>query len=139
MMTTPPEEDANAIFVGIFMVFFVVSLSRFLHNGKTHMYTVEVYKLDKRTKSGERLVFKHDYNEDLDVVNDMLEHGWRYPTLSKVSGLYPHVRRSAKCLTRYEVRETYVTRKNLLSGVEYKERYDAPVYCSPSSESYWSM
>ena len=37
------------------------------------------------------------------------------------------------------VYETYVTRKNFMNGVEFKERYDTPSYCSPSSESYWSM
>ena len=38
-----------------------------------------------------------------------------------------------------EVFETYVTRKNLMGGKEFQERYDTPYYCSPSSESYWSM
>ena len=37
------------------------------------------------------------------------------------------------------VYETYVTRKSLMNGVEFQERYDTPYYCSPSSESYWSM
>jgi hypothetical protein len=40
---------------------------------------------------------------------------------------------------RYEIHETFVTRKNMMSGVEFQERYDTPYYCSPSSESYWSM
>ena len=26
-----------------------------------------------------------------------------------------------------------------LGGKEYQERYDTPRFCSPSSESYWSM
>jgi len=39
----------------------------------------------------------------------------------------------------YFVHETYVTKKNFMTGEEYKERYDIPYYCSPSSESYWSM
>jgi hypothetical protein len=26
-----------------------------------------------------------------------------------------------------------------MGGAEFKERYDTPYYCSPSSESYWSM
>ena len=37
------------------------------------------------------------------------------------------------------VYETYVTRKNLMGGREFQERYDTPYYCSPSSEYYWSM
>jgi hypothetical protein len=35
--------------------------------------------------------------------------------------------------------ETYVTKTNLMGGKEFTERYDTPHYCSPSSESYWSM
>ena len=38
-----------------------------------------------------------------------------------------------------ELFETYVTRKNLVAGKEFQERYDTPYFCSPSSESYWSM
>jgi hypothetical protein len=37
-----------------------------------------------------------------------------------------------------EVFETFVTRKNMMSGKEYQERYDTPYYCSPSSETFWS-
>lgn len=32
-----------------------------------------------------------------------------------------------------------VERTNLLSGKTFFERRDTPSYCSPSSESYWSM
>ena len=35
--------------------------------------------------------------------------------------------------------ETFVTKTNMMSGYEYKERYDTPSFCSPSSESFWSM
>jgi hypothetical protein len=35
--------------------------------------------------------------------------------------------------------ETYKTKTNMMSGKEYQERYDTPYFCSPSSESYWSM
>ena len=41
-------------------------------------------------------------------------------------------------LTEYTI-ETYVTKTNLMGGKEFTERYDTPIYCSPSSESYWSM
>jgi hypothetical protein len=27
----------------------------------------------------------------------------------------------------------------MMGGAEFKERYDTPYYCSPSSETYWSM
>jgi hypothetical protein len=36
------------------------------------------------------------------------------------------------------VYETFVSRKNMMSGKEYLERYDTPYYCSPSSETFWS-
>ena len=32
-----------------------------------------------------------------------------------------------------------VERVNLMSGKKYMERRDTPIFCSPSSESYWSM
>jgi hypothetical protein len=87
------------------------------------MYTVEIYKTDKRTKSGERLVLKKDYATDnLSVLEHTVKHTWR------VSQGF-----------RYEIHETYVTRKNMMSGTEFKERYDTPRYCSPRSEAYWSM
>jgi hypothetical protein len=35
--------------------------------------------------------------------------------------------------------ETYVVKKNLIGGKEFSERYDTPSFCSPSSESFWSM
>jgi hypothetical protein len=40
---------------------------------------------------------------------------------------------------RFSIHETYVTRTNLMGGGQFQERYDTPHYCSPSSESYWSM
>jgi hypothetical protein len=87
------------------------------------MYTVEIYKADKRKKSGERQVLKQDY----DTTNlSMLEHTVKNTWLKRDG-------------YRYEIHETYVTRKNLMGGKEFQERYDTPYYCSPSSESYWSM
>jgi len=87
------------------------------------MYTVEIYKRDARTKSGERLVSKTDY----DVTEQtMLEHTVK------------HTYRASQGY-RYEIHETYVTKTNLMGGKEFTERYDTPYYCSPASESYWSM
>ena len=85
------------------------------------MYTVEIYKADRRTKAGERLVLKKDY----DTNNlSMLEHT---------------VKTSMQKGERYEIHETYVTRTVLGTDREFQERYDTPYYCSPSSETYWSM
>jgi len=86
------------------------------------MYTVEIYKTDARTRSGERLVSKTDHDV---TESSMLEHTVR------------HTYRASQGY-RYEIHETLVTRTNLLSGQEFQERYDTPYYCSPSSESYFS-
>jgi hypothetical protein len=87
------------------------------------MYTIEIYKQDRRTKQGERLVHKADHDTD---NRSMLEHTvkntWR-----------------ASQGYRYEIHETWVKRVNLMGGKEYLERYDTPRSCSPSSEAYWSM
>ena len=87
------------------------------------MYTVEIYKRDSRTKQGERLYAKTDYDTDnLSMLEHTVKHTWR-----------------ASQGFRFEIHETYVTKTNLMGGAEFKERYDTPYYCSPSSESYWSM
>ena len=40
---------------------------------------------------------------------------------------------------RAEIHKTFVTRQNMMTLIDYLERYDTPPYCSPSCESYWSM
>ena len=35
--------------------------------------------------------------------------------------------------------EKTVTRVNLMSGKEYQESVNTPIYMSPASETYWSM
>jgi hypothetical protein len=84
-------------------------------------YTIEVYRADRRNKAGERRV------DTLDVVVN-----------SPKAAVEAHYRTVFKG-HRIAVYETYVTRTNLMGGAEYKERYDTPRFCSPSSESYWSM
>lgn len=86
------------------------------------MYTLEVYRKDKRCKSGERLYLKRDYDTDnISTLEHVVKHTWPPSQF------------------RTEIHKTYVTRKNMMSGKEYEERYDTPYFCSPSSESYWSM
>lgn len=84
-------------------------------------YTVEVYKIDGRCKKGEKLILKEDFKES--VFDEVLSFCNKNYSGSKY---------------RYEIHDTWVVKKNLLSGVEFKERYDTPYYCSPSSETYWS-
>ena len=89
-------------------------------------YTLEVYKKDRRTKSGEMLVKTYDYTS---VSGD-----WMVAEIKELhnSGLYPRSK------YRLEYHETWVTKKNAMTGKEFQERYDTPYYCSPSSETYWS-
>lgn len=86
------------------------------------MLTVEIYKKDRRTKTGERRVLKKDYDT---TDRSMLEHTVRTTWLARDG-------------YRYEIHETFVTRKNMMNGQEFQERYDTPYYCSPRSETYWS-
>ena len=87
-------------------------------------YTFLVFKADKRRKTKEVKI------ETIDVVDVTYEEA-----MSKLEAL------EKKYSTGYriEIHETWVTRTNLLSGLEYTERFDTPVHCSPASESYWSM
>jgi len=87
----------------------------------TKEYTLEIYKTDRRTKEGVRLVEKIDFDP---VTKDYIES---VAESNRERGFIVNVF------------ETYVTKKNLIGGKEFQERYDTPYYCSPSSESYWSM
>ena len=84
-------------------------------------YTLEIYKTDKRTKEGKRLIAKQDFAAS---TKDYI--------LATAEG-------KRKLGLVVEVFETFVTRKNLQSGKTFQERYDTPYFCSPSSESFWSM
>ena len=81
-------------------------------------YTVEVYKLDRRTKEGKVLSYKQDYTD---------------VTLEQMERMYPQRPRYVRF-----IHETYVEKRNFMTGELYKERYDTPYSCSPSSETYWS-
>ena len=86
------------------------------------MYTLIVFRKDRRSKSGEREVLRRDYDTtNLSMLAHTVKHTW---PASKF---------------RTELHETYVTRVNMMSGKAYQERFDTPRSCSPSSEAYWSM
>ena len=82
-------------------------------------YTLEIYKSDKRTKEGRRLYAKQDFAPS---------------TKDYISAVADQKRKLGFIV---EVFETYKTSKNLMTGIEYQERYDTPYFCSASSESYW--
>ena len=85
-------------------------------------YTLEIWKKDRRCKNlGRRLVAKQDFAPSTKDFIEMVAEQKR--KLGFIVYVY----------------ETYVTRKNYMGGKEFKERYDTPYFCSPSSESFWSM
>ena len=90
------------------------------------LYTIEIYKTDKRTKMGQRLVGKYDYDRK-DRASMEREVQALYPTYKTKDGYI------------FNIIETMVTRTNAMSGKTFQERYDTPYYCSASSEPYWSM
>ena len=88
---------------------------------KLTAYTVEIYRADRRVKAGQRLVEKRDFDP---VTRDYID-----TVVEKLQ---------TKGIT-IKLHETFVTKNNLMGGKEFTERYDTPYYCSPASESYWSM
>ena len=84
-------------------------------------YTLEIYRADRRVKAGRRLYAKQDFAPSTkDYINAVAD-----------------AKRGLGFIV--EVFETFVTQKNMMSGREFLERYDTPYFCSPASESYWSM
>lgn len=84
-------------------------------------FTLEVFKADKRTKTGQRKVAV----DEIDAVD--------FKAAEKF-GLSVY---GSKCIVK--VFETYVTRVNIMSREEYTEHYKTPACCSPACETYWSM
>ncbi len=93
-------------------------------------YTIEIYKADKRIKKDAR------YGKNKVGLRFIEAIDFAVSTKSYIDSVAEGNRANGYIV---EVFETFVTKKNLLSGTEFKERYDTPIYCSPSSESYWSM
>jgi hypothetical protein len=97
---------------------------------KLTAYTLEVYKSDKRIKKDERYGKNKVGLRFIEVID------FAPVTKSYIKAIAEEKRSEGFIV---EVFETFVTRKNLIGGKEFQERYDTPYFCSPSSESYWSM
>jgi hypothetical protein len=97
---------------------------------KLTAYTVELYKADKRIKKDER------YGRNRVGLRFVEVQDFAPSTRDYIDTVAADMRDRGYVV---EVFETFVTRKNLVGGKEFQERYDTPYYCSPSSESYWSM
>ena len=95
----------------------------------TH-FSVEVYKADRRIKKDDR------YGKDKKGLRFVEAIDFAPSTRDYISTVAKRYQEDGYFA---QVFETFVVKKNLLSGQEFAERYDTPYFCSPSSESYWSM
>ena len=87
-------------------------------------FTLEIYKMDRRTKEGQRLVGKYDYDR-ADKAAMEREVAALFPTYRKRDGYI------------FNVVETYREVTNMMTGKTILERYDTPYACSVASDAYW--
>jgi len=90
-------------------------------------YTMYIYKLDRRCKTGERLFSTTVWTGK---TAEMME---REAHELMLTGLYPASE------FRIEYHPKMVTVKNLMTGKDVQIDRDTPWCCNPASESYWSM
>jgi hypothetical protein len=88
-------------------------------------YTLYIYRSDKRTKSGERVVRTQ-------VCTDQDDAGMQN-LVDQLIALYP-----AQSRYRFEWFPTMITVKNLMTGKDVQIDRDTPWCCNPASESFWS-
>ena len=90
-------------------------------------FTMYIYKTDKRTKSGERIVSTSVWcnRDEAEMKREVRELQYELYPVSK--GF------------RIEFHPTMVTVKNLMTGKDVQIDRDTPWACNPASESYWSM
>jgi hypothetical protein len=90
-------------------------------------YTMYIYKADRRTKSGERLVSTTvwQHRDEAEMRREVRELQYE---------LYP-----ARLGFRFEFHPTMRTVKNLMTGRDIEIDRDTPWSCNPASETYWSM
>ena len=85
-------------------------------------FTMYTYKIDKRTKSKEKLVGTR-------VLKDMDEQTMKAIVV---------VALEMNLNFRFEYFPTMKTVTNLMSGVDIQIPHDTPWCCNPASETYWS-
>lgn len=85
-------------------------------------WTVEVWRIDGRRRDGGYLVKKYD---------------WVCQTVDDMQGHMARLNESYHGRYRFELRETYRTVRNAMTGEQVLERYDTPWSCSVASETYW--
>jgi hypothetical protein len=86
-----------------------------------------IYKADRRTKRGERLVSTTvwQHRDEAEMRREVRE--LQYELWPVAKGF------------RIEFFPTMKTVKNLMTGAEVEIPHDTPRSCDPSSELYWSM
>ena len=97
---------------------------------KLTAYTLEIYKTDKRIKKDER------YGRNKVGLRFVEAQDFAPVTKAFIQSAAESIRELGFVV---EVFETFKTKTNMMSGKEFQERYDTPYFCSPSSETYWSM
>lgn len=94
---------------------------------KNPSHTMYVYKADKRTKLGERLVSVTVWKNRDDAEMAQEVRAWQ-------NGSYP-----VSLGYRIECHPTMVTVQSLMTGEDVQIDRDTPWCCNPASETYWSM
>ena len=94
---------------------------------KNPSHTMYIYKADKRTKLGERLVSVTVWKNRDDAEMAQEVRAWQ-------NGSYP-----VSLGYRIECHPTMVTVKSLMTGEDVQIDRDTPWCCNPASETYWSM
>lgn len=89
-------------------------------------YTMYIYKADRRTKRGERIVSTTVWQAR---TQEGMDHEVR-----GLAHLYP-----ARQGYRFECVPSMKTVKSLMTGKDVQIAHDTPWCCNPASETYWSM
>jgi hypothetical protein len=89
------------------------------------VYTVKIYRFDRRCKSGERFVNAYDFDRKDNAAMD------REVNALRGAGYFDD-------MFRIEYAPKFITVKNMMSGKDVQIAADTPWNCRPDSESYWS-
>lgn len=91
-------------------------------------YTITLYKLDKRYKTGRNKVWYADFH---DLTKTELD-----TKMQECANTAAEFLDLSTCVIEYT---EFQTVKNLMTGKEVQIAADTPWCCNPASETYWSM
>ena len=89
------------------------------------IYTLNIYRYDRRCKTGERFLKSYEFDRKDDAAMQ------REVNALRGCGYFDD-------MFRIEFAPKYITVKSLMSGQDVQIAADTPYYCRPDSESYWS-